>query len=88
MSLYIVFNGSSDVYNISKSNVSIYPNPVVDFLRIDSPVKNKVSISTIDGRLIKSEYISEGLTDIDLSSFTSGVYLVMIDNRVRKVVKN
>ena len=78
------------VSNNSKGNLSVYPNPFADVLKI-SDVKEVKSISITDmtGRQVKALKPS---TELNLSSLNSGVYVVtlkMNDGSVKafKVVK-
>ncbi|SHK52705.1 peptide-N-glycosidase F-related protein [Epilithonimonas mollis] len=68
---------------------SVYPNPVKDIINISSNSKvSKVGIYNIDGKMV-----SEANSDkIDLSKFSSGIYLMKIDfadgsSETQKVIK-
>ncbi len=62
----------------------ISPNPATDFIEIQNPNYEKVSIFYILGETI---YTTSEATKIDVSSFPSGVYFVRIGDRVQKFIK-
>ncbi len=64
------------VANVSKSNVSVYPNPFVDVLKI-SDVKDvkSISISDASGRQVKT---LAPAAELNLSSLKTGVYVVTL----------
>ncbi|MEM7296960.1 MAG: T9SS type A sorting domain-containing protein, partial [Bacteroidota bacterium] len=58
--------------------VQFYPNPVTDYLIIDSNELVEVAIFNLEGREIKSEVMSQGR--IDVSTLSKGVYLLKFKN--------
>ena len=77
------------------SAVEIYPNPVKQLLHIsiDHPGFSTLNIRSLDGRLLHVQQIeNEGLYNIDMKSFASGVYSVTLYHEsgtmARRVVKN
>ena len=79
----------------SNSSIYIYPNPVINKLQIitDEKFGGQVVISDITGREKMTTRIQKGINTIDVSDFTSGMYLIrMIDHSgnmkwVHKVIK-
>ena len=71
-------------------SISVYPNPVTDYLYIEGlgSTVEEVSLFDFNGRLI--ETVTEG-TDIDLTDLSSGVYFLQIYTGqkafVRKIFK-
>ena len=64
-------------------NVTVSPNPVINFVKIDFTYSNKkcvrVEIMNFQGQIIKSELYTGGKEmTIDLSSYRAGIYFVMI----------
>ena len=60
--------------------INTYPNPVTDILSVDLAKNTKTlnySILSIDGKLINSGQLN-GSTHIDLSDYTSGLYLFSV----------
>ncbi|RXR17729.1 T9SS type A sorting domain-containing protein [Flavobacterium amnicola] len=73
----IVNNLSIGEWNVSKFN--IYPNPTNSVLNIEFAIANTITVEVIDlnGRILKTKNAS-GTTQIDLSNYSSGVYLVKL----------
>ncbi|MDR3328226.1 MAG: leucine-rich repeat protein, partial [Prevotellaceae bacterium] len=75
------------------SSISIYPNPATDkaTVRIDGLTTSaKVTVIDLSGRLIETRTISAGSTEteINVSAYASGVYLVrIVSDNVNKVEK-
>ncbi|PLX13579.1 MAG: hypothetical protein C0594_01090, partial [Marinilabiliales bacterium] len=64
---------------VYSSNLKVYPNPVDEYLTLDSK-KNIVSATIIDinGRIIKTEDFNSNLGHFNLSDLQSGVYFVRV----------
>jgi hypothetical protein len=79
-------------YNTKRFN--IYPNPITDFLTIETKSRghNSIDIKLLNGQLIYSDKI-EGPTihQIDLSSYQKGVYFITVRSRnfvrTEKIIK-
>lgn len=77
----------TDEINTRKS--SVYPNPVKDFININSTAKvSKISVYNADGKML----LEDNSTKINLSKLQSGVYLMKIDfadgkSETQKVIK-
>lgn len=69
----------SDIEELAKANISIYPNPVSDFLQIDCPAitDGQVSILDINGKTLLERNISRN-AELDIKHFNAGVYLLQI----------
>ncbi len=68
----------TNVNNLS-SSIKIYPNPVTNLLHISAPVTNaKVLIYDLHGRKLYEQILSNHLSTIDLSHFSSGTYMLKI----------
>jgi len=74
-------------------NIEIYPNPVRDKLHIKAEQEIKqVIISSLLGRVLKTETVSNSETDIDLSPIVPGNYMVTVElangkTSTQKIVK-
>ena len=65
---------------ISNNNVSVYPNPVNDVLNISNLESNStVAIFNVLGTMISTHSANNSLS-IDMSSLSSGVYFVRVEN--------
>ena len=75
---------------ILSANIDIYPNPASDNITIESPQHAVIEITNIQGQLVKT-YTATGKTNIDISTFPSGVYVLEIKTEkgveVKKFIK-
>jgi len=81
---------------IAKKEIKIYPNPVESLLSIsitgyDAGIVSECFIYNMAGAVLKREKISGELTTLDMSSFSSGTYVLQIlidgEKSVWKIVK-
>jgi hypothetical protein len=89
--LGVIIAGRSNTI-LEEELLSIYPNPVSDWLTIDlSALTDQtvdVIISDINGREIMSWFsLRQSILELDLSEFRGGVYMLSIHNEFNKVVK-
>jgi hypothetical protein len=77
---YYFFWGSSSIEFISNSEITIYPNPNNGIFKVISTgyIEN-IEISSIKGKRIKLYEINGSESEIDISSYASGFYLVRIN---------
>lgn len=72
---------------IIKNNISIYPNPVKDFVTIDRlPIETTISIHDLSGRKIFTKKYSETKVTINTSTFSNGVYIIQVDDQEKTVL--
>jgi len=81
-------------YKNETSSFKCFPNPVVNILYVELPVKdeqNEVSLYTLDGQLIMHQKAINGKLEIDFTNLSKGVYFLKsmtINNlTVRKILK-
>lgn len=81
-----------EITSNTDSNIDIFPNPTSDILtiRLNNSYYSDIKLFTTDGRcLIKTHSI--GLTNIDISNFPSGIYILNIceqnKNHSYKIIK-
>lgn len=65
-------------------NVSVYPNPVADVLKIDMPynaseVKTTLSLYNAQGQLVRSVNNASAAASIDVSNLTDGIYVLSVN---------
>lgn len=78
------------VDNLEANNkFSIYPNPFTNMVSIDFSDNQAHRIEVVDylGSVLYSSIINANTT-IDLSKFSNGIYLIRIDGRTEKIIKN
>lgn len=82
--VYRVSNvGIGDVHGLA-SQVNVYPNPAQDLVFIQSPVAVDVSISSMDGRVIRTVSDAKSISVADLAS---GIYLLRILDKDGVLIK-
>jgi len=62
--------------NENDNAIDVFPNPATDNMTIKYPAKSEITILNIEGQLIKSLKLTNGKTDLDVSAFSSGVYII------------
>jgi hypothetical protein len=72
--------------------LEVYPNPVQDVLRIrTTTVIRSVSLSDLQGRLLETHSLGSTGGTLDLSRYSSGIYMLKIETEdrtfIRKIVK-
>ena len=82
----------SNIFTIKNIPLSLYPNPVIDELKINTDSKiNSVQVIDITGKMVYSSFVVNN-NSINVSALPSGVYLVKIDTdkgtKTERVVKN
>ena len=62
---------------------AIYPNPACGYITIRTDGPSLITLYNLDGALMLSKELSGFDHRIDLSSMTSGIYLIRIENRAK-----
>jgi hypothetical protein len=87
-----VFDANTEIVKLNDDNIQIYPNPVVDFIQINTPAEfsiNKVKITDLNGKII---YQNSKVNKINLSNLPKGNYLLTIFDKnnnsyTKKIIK-
>jgi hypothetical protein len=71
--------------NVTRTGISIYPNPATNEIVLDNYSANSLSEQEITiydalGKMVYSSNSSEAKTEINVASFTSGIYFVHVKN--------
>lgn len=64
----------------------MYPNPTNGLINIRTTQSNTINVFTIQGKLVLNKKIQQGVTQIDISNWTSGVYFVRCGSITSKLV--
>ncbi len=75
--------------NELKSLIKIYPNPTSGKLFVESFISNedqKICVYDVHGRLILEKEVIEK-TELDITGFENGVYMIRVDNHIYKLLK-
>jgi len=72
--------------NIESKPVTIFPNPVYDYLKILSSIASNLEVKLFDmsAKLLYSDTISGVLNNIDMRNLNKGVYLLEVKFQDRK----
>lgn len=76
----------SGLAQVSGAKLNVYPNPVADVLSIEAEGTVDVRIISADGKVIINQKVSDK-GEINVSSWASGVYWVIIGNQTFKIEK-
>ena len=80
--------GSSVETVIDNDNVLVYPNPAVDYVKVQSPaVVRQCSIFDLSGKLMQSLDVNNLEFDVNISGLDKGIYLMRLDGENGFVVK-
>jgi len=81
----------SELFN-NENDISVYPNPAINNIIVESSQQAEIKISNIKGQLIKTIAANAGKACINVSEFSSGVYIVEVKTQKgifrKKFVKN
>lgn len=85
-----IFN--EDVLNANKAlenALKLYPNPVEDkmFIELNNINSIDITIFTINGKFIDKFKLNKGQSEIEMSKFTKGTYLIQIESDKGTVTK-
>jgi len=73
----IATNNTTGINEILSNNlIHVFPNPATDKVTIETPSQAIIEISNIEGQMIKTIATSGTKTNIDVSAFPSGVYVI------------
>jgi len=82
----ISFNTTS-LNEISDRSIQLHPNPVVDFVRVESHGDaHQIEIYDLTGRLIVSQEVFHGAA-LDLRSLPAGLYQAKVNRKILKLVQ-
>ncbi len=73
-----------------KSELKIYPNPVSDFINIDSPkdIEEEIVLRDISGKnIFLGKSLNETFTKINVSELKKGIYFLQIGEEIKKITK-
>lgn len=78
----------SDGEEIDTTSIILYPNPVTEVLYFKLHENSKVRIMSLTGVLLFENKYIKGDVELDLSELSSGFYLISINGKVYRFVKN
>ena len=69
-------------------NLVFYPNPVTDMLHVALSENAQVQVLSLAGELLMENNYIAGNVEINMSEFSTGLYLVSIHGKTYRIVKN
>lgn len=86
----ITYNTPTSVKNVTKPEfeLSVFPNPVVDVLKVKVSEKTDLVLMDLNGRVLKQNELSVGENEVGVSELPNGVYLTKVGTKTIKVLKN
>ncbi len=84
----LLYSETTGIKEKVTSDINIFPNPVKDilYLQTKEPV-NCISIMDITGHELYRNNNSN-ISEVNVSSFKPGVYIINIDGQIRKIIKH
>lgn len=71
-------------------DMQVYPNPARNMVVVELPdaiAYNNISVYTLDGRMVYSNSVNEKIITLDLSSLSSGIYLIRAEGNSGAMMK-
>jgi len=68
----------TNIENESANNITIYPNPTTGKITVKGNNIQAIEINSINGQNIKSIYNKNNFSDIDLTDYPKGIYIIKI----------
>ena len=87
--LYFSPESVSSVVSTDIQEIAVYPNPSVDFIRIENaPVEEtNVAIYSVNGTIILQKTISSSDNEINVSQLQAGLYIIKMNTQTIKFIK-
>ncbi len=76
----IKIEGTFSIEERSLLNLKIYPNPVDDYLNIESNQSGRISIWDASGKLWYTSYLNDTYTLLNFSKMAAGSYIIELQN--------
>ncbi|HYQ56849.1 MAG TPA: PKD domain-containing protein [Draconibacterium sp.] len=77
-----------------KRNISVYPNPAINFIKINLDevgFEDSYSIYDLNGKKLIEQQLTSSFIEVDLSNYPSGIYMVKVVNfnvpTIKKIIK-
>ena len=91
-SAVLVRDSGINVSEITENNISVYPNPANDFVKISANDNiNSVKVYNCLGMMVEEIEVNANEAEINISEYNTGIYFVNVQtengNLVKKVVK-
>lgn len=88
---HVLYSAIVKLTAFSSTAVAVFPNPVKDMLTVTTGtglMNTKLILTDISGRIIAGIPIRSGLTNVDMSKLTAGIYILKFENgNAKKILK-
>lgn len=74
------------IEQVDKPIITIYPNPVIDYVNIASTGKNNLEVIDVFGKVLIKKQFSDSV-ELDFIGITSGTYFIVLKEKVFRIVK-
>lgn len=83
-----VYSGFSAI-SIDPTALVVYPNPATNFIYLKNSPEGEINITVfrLDGAVLISKKLKNGLEQIDVSNLSKGLYLLRVNNKTLKFMK-
>ncbi len=81
--------GTASVTEFESTEINVYPNPSADFVNIKSTDGsiNKITLLSLEGKIIFNSEINSNQTSIDLGTYSPGQYILRIEKNASIITK-
>lgn len=82
---------STNVESVQNENilqVKVYPNPTQDLVYVENASGKEVRLFTMDGRLLETIKIGNGITEVDMKNYPTGSYLLFSGTQSFQILKH
>jgi hypothetical protein len=73
--------------DISNFTWNVYPNPGNEKINVEVPIEGAINIFDCNGRFVKTYSVEKGLNIIEMTQFEAGIYLIKMNNQVKRWIK-
>jgi hypothetical protein len=86
---FYIYDPNASVVEEELISFHVYPNPSKDILHITSPSVTQMTcvLYSLSGQRILEKDASTNSTSIDISELKAGMYILKINNQIKKIVK-
>jgi len=82
-----VYSSVVQLSQISKGNVSIYPNPARDYINVTVTGSGSIYIFNGSGILVKKQTLLTGFNKIDIRTLSAGIYFAKVNGMEARFIK-
>ena len=86
---FYIYDPNASITEVEEVSYKVYPNPSKDIIHITSSSGLSLNciIYDLSGQKLLEKSSSSSSTSIDLASFKQGMYIMKINNQIKKIIK-